>query len=87
MFGTMVVIAIEASIISLEAGTAITTQMERMLRGGREIQGEANLMQQKFAALQEAFSDALANVTEAKIGQDLRSIIRANYERLSERPS
>ena len=83
MFGTMVVVAIEASIISLEAGTAIMMQVEKVLRGRREIQGEANLMQQKFAALQGAFSEALANATQAKIGQDLRSTIHANYERLS----
>jgi hypothetical protein len=83
MFGTMVVVAIEASIISLEAGTAIMMPVEKVLRGGREIQGEANLMQTKFVALQRAFSDALASATQAKIGQDLRSIIRANYERLT----
>jgi hypothetical protein len=40
-------------------------------------------MQEKFAALLGAFSEAVANATQAKIGQDLRSIIRANYERRS----
>jgi hypothetical protein len=58
MFATMVVTAIEASIISLEAGTATMMQMETVLRGSG-MHGEANLMQEKFAALQEAFSDAL----------------------------
>jgi hypothetical protein len=83
MFVTMVVIAIEVSIISVEATTAIMMQTEKLLGGSRGIQGEADLMQEKFAALLGAFSEAVANATQAKIGQDLRSIIRANYERRS----
>ena len=83
MFVTMVVIAIEVSIISVEATTAIMMQTEKLLGGSRGIQGEAHLMQKKFAALQGAFSEAMANATQAQIGQDLRSIIRANYERRS----
>jgi len=83
MFGTLVVAAMEASIICLEASSAIMMQMEKVLRGGQGIQSEANLMREKFAALQEAFADALVDATQAKIGQDLRSIIRVNYERKS----
>jgi hypothetical protein len=83
MLGTMVVIAIEVSIICFEAGNAVMMQTEKLLLGSRGIQGEAHLMQEKFVALQGAFSEAIANATQAKIGQDLRSIIRANYERLS----
>jgi hypothetical protein len=66
MFVTMVVIAIEVSIISVEATTAIMMQTEKLLGGSRGIQGEADLMQEKFAALQGAFSEAVANATQAQ---------------------
>jgi hypothetical protein len=79
MFGSMVVATMEMSIINLEACNAIMMQVGKMLHAGQGIQDEANLMRDKFAALQSAFADALSDATDAKIGQDLRSIIRLNY--------
>jgi hypothetical protein len=66
MLGTMVVIAIEVSIICFEAGNAVMMQTEKLLLGSRGIQGEAHLMQEKFVALQGAFSEAIANATQAQ---------------------
>jgi hypothetical protein len=41
-------------------------QMETMLRGSHGMQGEANLMHEKFAAIQEAFSDPLSDATSSE---------------------
>jgi hypothetical protein len=83
MLGTLVVAAMEASIISLEASSAIMIQMGRMLTRRQAIRSEAELMRDKFVLLQRAFSDALSDATQDKTRADLRSIIRSNYERLS----
>jgi hypothetical protein len=85
MFATLVIAAMEASIIALEASTSLMTQIEKLLllRGHKAVRGEADLIRDRFMMLQRAFADALSDPTQVKTGQDLRSIIRANYERLS----
>jgi hypothetical protein len=82
MLGTLVVAAMEASIISLEVCTAVMMEMKKLLADEAN-RSEADLARDKFAALQQAFSDALSDPAQVKNGQDLRSIIRANYQRLS----
>jgi hypothetical protein len=83
MLGTLVVAAMEASILALEAGTAVMMQMEKMLKGEEAVRwSEADLMRDKFVALQRAFADALSDTPHTETAQDLRSIIRVNYERL-----
>jgi hypothetical protein len=81
MFGTLIVTAVEVSIITLEASTAMAMQMQKMLRNGQAVRSEADLMRDKLVALQQAFTDAVS--IPAKTGEDLRSVIRANYERLT----
>lgn len=82
MFGTLVVVAMEASIITLQGGTAIMLQMQKTLRADKSIRSEADLVRVKFAALQPAFKDAFSNHTQATTAKELRSIVLANYERL-----
>jgi hypothetical protein len=82
MFGSMVVAVMEVSIITLEASTVIMMQMEKMLHGGNAIRNEVDLMRDKFVALQRAFADASLEVTHAAIGQDLRCLIKVNYDRI-----
>jgi hypothetical protein len=82
MFETMIIVSMEAFIMAFESGRAVMMLMEKMLQGERVIQTEADLMQVKFAALREAFAEALSTATHAHVGCDLREIIRANYERI-----
>jgi hypothetical protein len=79
MFGTLVVVAMEASIITLQGGTAIMLQMQKTFRSDKSIRSEADLVRVKFAALQRAFKEAYTRATTAK---ELRAIVLANYERL-----
>jgi hypothetical protein len=57
-------------------------QMETMLRGSHGMQGEANLMPKNLRRFRKLSPILYRTRPQAKIGQDLRSIIRANYERL-----
>jgi hypothetical protein len=82
MLGTLVVAAVEVSVITLEASTAILMQLQNKRRYHDGIRSEADVMGSKFVALQRAFTDALSDPTQAKTGRDLRSIIRSNYEHL-----
>jgi hypothetical protein len=83
MFASLVIAAMEASIIPLEANTLIMMQMEHLFVGPKTVRGERDLIRDKFLMLQRAFTDALSDPTQVKTGQDLRSIIRNNYECLS----
>jgi hypothetical protein len=53
-----------------------------MLVRSRLVRSEADLIRDNFLLLQRAFTDALSDPAQAKTGEDLRSIILANYERL-----
>jgi hypothetical protein len=67
MFGTLVVVAMEASIITLQGGTAIMLQMQKTLRADKSIRSEADLVRVKFAALQRAFKDAFSIIPKPQL--------------------
>jgi hypothetical protein len=79
MFGTLVVVAMEASIIAMQGGTEIMLQMQKTLKSDKSFQSEGDLVRVKFAALQRAFKDAYNQSATAK---ELRAIVLANYQRL-----
>jgi len=86
MFVTSLVAMTEASLLGFEASRVVALRMQVFMLGGTAAWDEADLMvSEKTRAFSQAFLDLAAGSTRSAVCSDLRTIVKENYDRLSER--